>query len=354
MQSATLSAQDKIKYPWMLSCQEDLIYFLTPNILAFAIYIMALVSPSRFAGAIALMLIFYAGNVIHQGATWFHYMDKRNREYYLGTTKQRVKFIVLPILVLTLAIVGGIVWYPFVWLVYMAWSLPHFTQQNAGILLLYHNHKQGEAIVPRNLEMRSQQLAGLFFYLVAIHRCSLGNTDVAVASSLLCGIVGVAALVGVLMYLANLFTQVRNGAYLNMPAFLFWIASVLFFLPFALPGIMDFEALWILPSLMHWLQYVGLNYVLVRRKYAEPKQIENLPVKKPIVFFVGFCLSILVIQYGSFLFSHAAWPEKPLLSIWSSVFLGLGMVHYLLDGFIWKFREPYNRETILTYLVEKK
>src|SRR5579885_904846 len=239
MQSATLGGQAKIRYPWMLSCQEDLLYFLAPNLLALIIYLVVLASPWGFAGAITLMVIFYAGNVIHQGATWFHYTDKRNREYYFGTARQRFKFIVLPILVLALSIIGGFIWFPLVWLVYMGWSLPHFIQQNAGILLLYHNHRQGEAIVPRNIEMRSQQLSGLFFYLVAIHRFSLSGTDVALGSLILCCIVGVAAAASIVLYLSNLFSQVRSGAYLNVPAFLFWIASILFFLPFALPRIGD-------------------------------------------------------------------------------------------------------------------
>jgi hypothetical protein len=179
------------------------------------------------------------------------------------------------------------------------------------------------------------------------------STAIAPFSAAIVGIAFVSFAGTTLLYLWHLSSQVKQGAYLNMPAFFFWIASILFLLPFALP-ISNFDVGWILPSLMHWWQYIGLNYVIVKCNYADEHQRQFIPSQRPILFFIGFCALITLIQYGPYAFLHFQSPQIQYMNVWNSLFLGLGMVHYLLDGFIWRFREQYNREALLVPLLNAR
>ncbi len=69
--------------------------------------------------------------------------------------------------------------------------------------------------------------------------------------------------------------------------------------------------------------------------------------------FGSFAALILLVQFGSYLFFNYHFPQGNYSKVWNCAFLGLGMVHYLLDGFIWKFREPFNRQAMLPYLVQR-
>jgi hypothetical protein len=163
----------------------------------------------------------------------------------------------------------------------------------------------------------------------------------------------IAFVASVALYLWSLFSQVRQGAYLNMPAFLFWLVSILFFVPFALP-LGNFDVCWILPSLMHWWQYIGLNYVIVKFKYTSEEETQYLPANRPVLVFAAVCGVVLLLQFGSYCFFNHEFPQKQYMSIWSSFFLGLNMVHYLLDGFIWRFREKHNRDAVLVPLLNAR
>jgi hypothetical protein len=351
-QSAVWHSKSNLKFPWLLGFENDLLYLLCPNLLAFAVYSYALFKPEFMDAAAPIITFTYAGNVIHQAATWFHYLDKRNRDYYTNTPKQKFKFIVAPVLILVCAILGGMFCAPVVALIYILWSVPHFIQQNVGILLLYHNNKTGEAIVDRKLEIRTQHLSGLFFLLLVWHRMVLVHTPAATLSLGVLGIVLLLVIGHCFAYTWSLFSQVRQGATLNVPALLFWFISVTFFLPFAYVGSNDFAVSFMVPSLLHWWQYIGLNYIMVKRKY-DAEQSSHLLWHQPLKLFFGFAALIVLFQYGSYLFFHYQMPQPEYAKVWNCAFLGLGMVHYLLDGFIWKFREPFNRQAMLPYLVHR-
>lgn len=351
-QSAVWDKKSNLKFPWLLGYENDMIYLLGPNLIAFVVYCYAFFKPEFMEAAAPIVTFTYAGNVIHQAATWFHYLDKRNREYYTNTPKQRFKFIVAPILILVLSVIGGAVYAPAVALVYVLWSVPHFIQQNVGILLLYHNARNGEAVVDRTLEIRTQHLSGLFFLLLVWHRMVLCHTQASSFSLVVLAGVLLVFIGHCIAYTWSLFSQVRQGASLNVPALIFWFISITFFLPFGYIGSNNFAISFMIPSLLHWWQYIGLNYVMLRRKY-DAEQSTNLVWQHPVKLFFGFAALILIVQYGSYLLFNFQLPQKEYAKVWNSAFLGLGMVHYLLDGFIWKFREPFNRQAMLPYLVHR-
>lgn len=361
MTQQVLTESSRIKYPWLLGQQQDLLFFIAPAIVASVIYALTVVYPWLSAVTLLFTLL-YAVNVLHQAATYFHYCDSRNRNYYFGTAKQRLKFIVLPIALLVMSIGVGLFYFQLVIAVWLFWGVPHVVQQNTGILLLYHNQRSGEAIVPRSLEILTLRLSALFFFALMFYRGWFQSSGLVALNPYylaLLAILLIAFVTSILMYLVNLGKQVKNGAILNAPALFFWGVCVTFYMPVAFTG--NSLAL-LVPSVLHWLQYIGLNYVMVQRKYSGEQAhfLSIVAAERPadtktpgMRFFALFCLGVLVVQYGLYILFLTLWPQANYMNVWNSAFLGLGMVHYLLDGFIWKFREEHNRKAILPYLVSR-
>jgi hypothetical protein len=237
---------------------------------------------------------------------------------------------------------------PLINLVWMLWALQHFIQQNVGILLLYHNHNKGEAIVPRELEQRSQWAASSFFFAMFMQRVMLKGevnllTEIVLAATLLW------ALVVCGQYMVELVKQVRGGAYLNMPAFLFWVMSVLSFLPLAFFG-RHFGEAYLITTTVHWFQYIGLNYILVRNKYKDDDQISHLPARHPIGLLVGVCLVLLAANLILGVSSKDLHLPTVVRDLAWGAGVGIAICHFYLDAFIWRFREPYQRQAVLPYL----
>jgi hypothetical protein len=359
MTQQVLTQVSRIKYPWLLGQQQDLLFFIVPTIIAFVVYAFIAAFPSLYAATVVFTL-FYAVNVAHQASTYFHFADQRNRKYYFGTAKQCFKFIVLPIALLAVSIAAGFVYFQLVIAAWFIWSIPHVVQQNTGILLLYHNPRTGEAIVPRDLEILTIRFSTLFFVLVAAYRGWLPLFSSSAFSKfylVALSLVFVAFVTSVVLYLIDLHAQIKNGATFNAPAFFFWILCLSFYMPVA---VTQNSLALLLPSILHFVQYIGLNSMMVRRKYnGEQAQFLSLVSSERIEnskmsgfrFFVYFTLAVVFVQYGLYLLCLYLWPQVNYMNVWNSAFLGLGMVHYLLDGFIWKFREEYNRKAILPYLV---
>jgi hypothetical protein len=336
-------------FPWLLGARADVLCLLAPSLIAVSIYLLFAGQPLWLDQYAPMLALTYAGNVVHQGGTWFHYLDRRNRKHYFGMAWGKFRYIGAPALIIALSGIVGMYSPHLVMIVYILWSLPHFVQQNVGILLLYHDYNSGEAVVDRKIEVRSQQFAGLFFSLCACHRMALEATPLAQASAAVTGIVFFCAVFSCGAYLAQLFSKVRKGAKLNVPALVFWFISVTYFLPLAYVG-SDFGVSFMIPSLLHWIQYIGLNYILVKRKYEGARQAKYLVRRRdPVSLFIGFCLLLVIVQYGTYVLLMLHLPQKT-FSVFDSMFLGIGMVHYLIDGLIWRFREPYNREAMLPYL----
>ncbi len=149
-----------------------------------------------------------------------------------------------------------------------------------------------------------------------------------------------------------LFTkQVREGASINVPALSFWALSVLAFLPFAFFG-KRFDDSFLIPVTMRWFQYIGLNYMLVRNKYmtGEDNRI-NLPKFSPLALFLITCgmgvLTLVIIKVAL----HMPGVTPVMTQLIAGVYMGMANIHYLLDAFLWRFREEHARKTILPFLL---
>ncbi len=347
----------RLEYPWMFGRTYDLLFFFLPVFFGIACFsLWRYTSLGSSAIWTILLLEAFGAGAFHWGPTWFAYFDKKNREYWNTQPVKMAVFYFGPPIVMTVSILGN-VYYPWlITLVTMLWALQHLIQQNVGILLLYHNQGRGEAIVDRTTEMRSQQVPAIFFAAIFYWRSFFGAPQNA-----LCAFIGGTLLICAAYYVGRyiyLFSkQVREGATINVPALGFWVLSVLAFLPFAFFG-KQFDDSFLIPVTMHWFNYIGLNYMLVRNKYASGETSEenriNLPKFSPLALFFITCgmgvLTLAIIKSTV----HMQGASPLMTQIIAGVYLGTANSHYLLDAFLWRFREEHARKTILPFLLVQR
>ncbi len=341
----------RFEYPWMFGRNYDLLFFFLPAVLGLALFsVWRFTSLGSSVLWTILLLEAFGAGAFHWGPTWFAYFDKKNRDYWKTQPVKMTVFYFGPPILMTVSILGNVYIPWLIQLLTMIWALQHLIQQNVGILLLYHNQGRGEAIVDRPTEMRSQQVPAIFFAAIFYWRYFFGAPQ-----NELCYFLGAVLLAASTYYVGKYIyvfsKQVREGATINVPALMFWALSVLAFLPFAFFG-KRFDDSFLIPVTMHWFQYIGLNYMLVRNKYltGEDNRI-NLPKFSPLALFLITCgmgvLTLAIIKVGL----HMPGVTPVMTQVIAGVYLGVANIHYLLDAFLWRFREEHARKTILPFLL---
>lgn len=355
MTSATATTHgSRCVYPWMFGRNFDLLFFFVPVTLGFAFFALARYSPLSTSPLWTILFLeAFGAGAFHWGPTWFAYFDRKNRQYWKSNPNKQAIFFAGPVLVMLACIFGNIYCPWLVQLIAMPWALQHVVQQNVGILLLYHNQNRGEAIVDRTTEIKSQQAPAIFFAAIFFWRVFFHSPQ-----NFLCGTVGAAlalwALYKVAQYIFIMRRQVRDGAQVNVPALGFWAMSVLAFLPFAFIG-KEFSDSFLIPVTIHWFQYIGLNFMLVKNKYgAGQAQVVDLPNFSPMVLFFITCTVFVVILMALNIAPTLPHMDPLAIKVFTGIYLGLANIHYLLDAFLWRFREAHVRQSILPYLLRPR
>lgn len=338
-------------FPWMFGQRLDIAFYFAPVIvawLAFALSNAPDVSRSIF-WATVVSSGFGAGP-FHGGPTWFVYFDRRNIAHWGSSPGKATIFFILPPALMLLSVVGMLTVPHITNAVYIFWTVQHLVQQNFGILSLYHNHGANEAVPDRVLEKASLYFSCLASTLIMVLRLNFEGLGSIPGLPLVIWTAAFAAFGANCTYIAVTVKQLRAGKSLNVPALVFWLLSVCFFLPAAFLGRTGYHAL-LIPLVLHWFQYIGLNYVLVGRKYAG-EDGANLPSSHPLALLTLVCLltvaAVLAMNIAALADNALSVTARRMLV--GAVF-GLSIVHYYLDAFIWRFREPYQRQAILPYLL---
>jgi hypothetical protein len=351
MQEVRASSNPRISANWLFSQWYDLAFFFLPIPVAAGLYILAqssAVTSSQFL-LLALTSAFGAEQ-FHLGITAVYYLDKKNRDHYLGDRNKMLIFFLAPPLIFALTLIGQMFSVALVAFIYMCWSIQHLVQQNMGILLLYHNQNRDEAIVNRKLEQLSQYTASTFFTLVFFRRVFLHDfnwlaLDVVLGLSLLVMLLYCSG------YLYELSRQVKEGKTFNMPAFLFWAFAVGSLSPLAFLG-HDFVSGFFIPVMVHWFQYIGLNYRIIDRKYAREQtgNLQNLIWPHPKLLFFVVPAVLVVSLWGIICYAKSVAPGSVSNHLLMGLVFSVAMTHYFLDAFLYRFRDGFQRETILKYL----
>lgn len=295
-----------------------------------------------------LILQGFALGPFHQGLTWFQFLDRKNSSYYLSR-ENRLWSAFAPMCIIVVSMIAY--WFspPILYLLYVLWTIQHIAKQNIGILLLYHNHDANEAVPARALETRTiESFAALFSFMFLQNFVQTGTaTELAVTIILI--VLAVETTWTTSKLIANLSLQIKGGKSLNVPACGFWILSCLAFSPFLLTREIN-QGLFV-ALVMHWFQYIGLNAILVKRKYASTAHTADVVGKQPLICFLAVGILYAVIAMPVDLLtvggiSEDAWGLRLLAGFVS----GLTFSHYFLDAFIWRFRDSHNRASILAFV----
>lgn len=339
----------KLKFAWMFGRSNDLIFFFAPLILGLAIY--GMVQNNLIVSGLIFAIVAGNGlglNQLHLGPSWLFWLDKKNLEHWRSNKKLAFLYFVGPPLILLLSAIIGVFHIGLVYVFTTLWGMQHFIQQNFGILALYHNRNSGEAVASRTLQSRSLWASSVFFCAFYFHKLIFndngGQSFVILASLLL-----LVAVFYCVLYFLDIFKQVKAGAQLNVPALLFWIMSVLYFLPFAICKY-DAQTAFLIPGVMHWVQYLFLNFMLVKYKYREDNAA-LLPGPSMTVFVV-VALLIFVASFG--LYALKPVLSGPSLNFLVGFIFGISNMHYYQDAFLWRFREEFQRNSIMPYLKEAR
>lgn len=330
----------------------DIVFFFAPLLLALALY--GLIENKVIAAG--LLLIIAANglglNQFHLGPSWLFYFDKKNLQHWRENKDKALIFFGGPPLIMALSIAGAIFAPGVNYLITTIWGLQHFVAQNLGILILYHNRNGNEAICDRSLQRRSLWAPAIFFFAFYVWRLILKSPTgwpFLVAISLL----GAWALFEVVRYIMDLRRQAQAGARINAPALMFWVISVFYFAPFAVLNYNETTA-YVVPGTMHWMQYLALNYMLVRWKYIDERakdRSHDLSPTAVLALFFALALSLFAISVG-------LWQLKLTDTIHERIFIGilvgLSNVHYFQDAFLWRFREAFQRDNVLKYIMQAR
>ncbi len=336
------SKQVNVQCNWLFSAKLDILFFFAPLFLA--IVLLKLSQTAFLFSALSLFLlaeVLPAAGVSHLAASWSHYLDSENRNHYFGHWVKRLTFVVIPLSLIGLtALAFFLKLDPLIGLIYLVWTMQHLTQQNIGILLLYHN--PGEATLLRSMLARSLRIPAVamgVLYIIRMSEPNIPNLALIFGGGFIC-------LASSIYYGLHIFQEARRGAPINLPAFLFWLSSTWFFLPIIILNGSHYEC-FMLPLFAHWCQYLGLNSILFSRKYKSAKTdgVLKSPHLRKVLLFVAIFTAIFISL------DHLCIPiASPLRSALAGLLLGLTFAHYFVDAFMWKFREPFQRKAILAFL----
>ncbi len=353
MYGMTIATQvPKFRFGWLYGKQSDLVVFVLP---LFLMVVLSVCSSADLAwAAIAVFFVAEAGPILgqfHGGATWFHYFDRRNREYYGSNRRRTFLFFLMPALVILLTITG---WYfarQLTFFIYMIWTVQHLVQQNVGILLLYRNSLSTDVTVPRVFEARTLQISAATFVAAFLVRFATHSPSL---NSIVVPVVLAINVIIASLYIWKLVSQLKDGSTINVPTLVFWFVAMVMWIPLLIGPLTFFVAI-ILPLTVHWCQYIGLNWFLVKNKYQAPTTRDNLPLRRfaPLLLFVMVCSAqaIFLVTAGKSS-SFAASPE--VVTFLEALIIGFSMCHYFQDSVIWRFRDPFPREHILPFLLTQR
>lgn len=341
-------------FNWLVSRKVDLAVFFLPFLVG--VLALCLIQQPAAAASVALLFLFsqfFGVGPLHLGPAWKLLSEPRIYECVVGTGRRRI-FALSLLFGILLGVPLAYVAYPaFVLAAFIAFTIHHLTAQNMGILRLYYNH--GVEVVPdRALEVATIQWAAWFFSSVFIYRTAVSTGLEGLVLLLFAAVTLANCLISSIRYFKDMTAKSRSSNLpMNRSAILFWVVSLLFLAPLAFLG-KSYEEGIMIPLVMHWAQYLGLNWILACRRQNDSTE-KSGHIAKLLLCCTGIAFFVMGCGYGvAYGYVHGAFGQfgKAVYDLVFGVILALSFVHYLQDAFIWKFSEPVLRQEILAYLKE--
>lgn len=287
--------------------------------------------------------LFFVG-MPHYLSTYSFFFDDENVEHY---RQRRIAFYAGPVLVLALMTAAfALHFFILVAGVVALWNVFHVSRQSAGILSTYRHIGRGRNEIekwPSNIALIATSY-GLFLYNASHAEGNPAARSIARPEVLWISIVLMAAGAAALVVLAWRMSKRRAGA----PEWIFLASSIGLFLPYVLINDLVLATTAMLSG--HYVQYLGLVWLLNRRKYrnasgsAAQRILATLSQSLPLLLVTLALLAVVpfgidrVVHRMSFNAFHA-WALNAVV-----------LLHFYFDGLVWAFKDPYTRRSIAPYL----
>jgi hypothetical protein len=329
---------------WIESPKYDLWLLALPPLFGIAMCSFAWALDAAIVSGVSLFLL----GMPHYLSTYSYYFDDRNAEY---ARKRAFAFYAGPVLIV-LALTGAIAlkFYMLVAVVVDVWNVFHVSRQSSGILSVYRHLNAGDnrsEKVPANLAL---VCIGFGLYSLTINdqpdfMYYLRRLPIDVTPY-----IGPVLLSAGLIALATLVLRMRRRAMSFVtPETIFLTTSALLFLPYVLMKDRHNATSAMLAG--HYVQYLGLIWLLNYRKYAQvtgsfkQRMLASVSRSVPRVLILLLSLVALttLVDRGVHHF-NAMGLHNWILNL-------VVLMHFYLDGLVWAFKHPHTRATIGPYLL---
>ncbi len=329
---------------WIHSRSTDLALFILSPLSGVAVVLAALYLPW---GAYVAMASVYFVAIPHYLSTFTFYFGDENLAYY---RTRWIAFFVGPLV--CIAVVFAAILSSRAEL-YQAgqftWNIYHVALQSAGILGLYRLLNLGPAGErgAATLALLSTAAAMAFFRLDRYP--PLWNTLAAVSPSIPPLLFPVALIVAVAS-VTNLIVKIaRRPRRIAVPEAAFLATSLLLFHPYL--WVVDSELATLGMLMGHFVQYLGVVWLLHHRKYGHPS---GSPAQRMLGYVSGrvpVLIGTLAATGLIFLIFDQGSRALGIPWLYQIAWNVLVIMHFYLDGLIWAFRRPFIRESVGSYLI---
>jgi hypothetical protein len=330
---------------WIESPFYDLSLFTLSPIAG--LLVIALERGMRLGPHVGVLAVYFVG-IPHYLSTFTFYLGDQNRSHYRA---RWAAFFLGPLIIFASVFalraldVSGVVQS-----VIFTWNIYHVSLQSAGILSIYRRLNAGQqkeklwahlTILFVNATMAFwflKYFPPLYSFMVRIHPAA------PLALRYACLMTAIVAGIGYAIQLA------RRPGPIGVSERALLISSLLLFHPYL--WLQDSVLATIATLMGHFIQYLGIIWLLNRRKFTE--QASGSPAQQWLVKLSSnprlLMVSLLVV--GAFFLaidrgSRIVGLYLSYIIVWNSLVL----IHFYVDGLVWAFRNSFVRQTVGPYLV---
>jgi len=325
---------------WIEAPAFDLVFFTLAPLVTLPI-ILAYSMGSRLA-LVAGFLLAYP----HYLSTFTFYLWDENRPrhrerwvaFIAGPAVLAITFVLLVVFRVPLVIQVAL----------FAWNTYHVARQSAGILSIYRHRAGVSDAAERDVANAAILATNGWFCLwnIGTHREVFPVLSWVAPwfPQALWGALGAVAVFALLRLARTLVARARAGRPPAAPEIGFIVASLVLFHPYL--WIPDSAAATFAMLIPHYLQYLGLVWLLHRRKFPRPEGsalqvgLQRLSASVPalVVTLAGIGFFFLA---ANVLFTR--FGVKP---VYEAFYLLLAFTHFYLDGLFWAFKDPHVRRSL--------
>jgi hypothetical protein len=330
---------------WIQSPKFDLSLFTLSPLAGLIVILPALAAPK---GLYVWIAATYLLAIPHYVSSFSFYLGDDNLAYY--RTRRLAFFggpvlILLAVMALRLTKIDAAVQSTL-----YVWNVYHVSMQSAGILSIYRRIARGSfsegpfaraSLLSVNASLAFlhldrfppiyDNLLKVHFPVWAIRPAFFGFATIALV-----------------LYLNSLLRR-RKG--IGAPELAFIVSSFLLFHPYLWVRELNIATYGMLIG--HFLQYLGIVWLLNRRKYSalegsgHQRLLSSISTSTPLLLLTLVCVGLVFYLARA----SSSWLGVPIsyVILWNS----LSLVHFYLDGLVWAFKDPFVRQSIGPYLTSE-